>query len=131
MSQVITPTSVSALRQLTLSLVLIGVAVAMALVGLAADGNWPKVLRVALAFASYASVLQLLARTGSKEREEPVSFACFAGAGASAGVVSGLVRPHFDLNVFAAGTIAAALLLAGTHWLALRSSRKIFEYTIR
>ena len=119
-------------RDLVLSLALIGVVVSLALIGLATEGNWPKVLRVSLSFVAYAGTLLLLARIPRSGRGvgQPIPYAWFVAAGAIAGVVSGAVRPAFQVGVLIAGTIAAACLLAGVHCFALRNWRKLLPARI-
>jgi hypothetical protein len=109
-------------RELRLSLALLATIVVFALIGLATDRNWPKILRVSSAFVTYAAVLLTLLhyRRGAQAVVRAIPFAWFIGAGAAAGLVSGLVRPEVDVAVVVAGTIGAALLLAGVHCLALR-----------
>jgi hypothetical protein len=97
------------------SLFVLGAVVAFALVGLAAAGNWPKVLRVVAAAGTYALLLLALCRGRSKARIES-----FIATGAAAGAVSGLVRPSVSPAVVVAGMLGAGLLLAPLHWLALR-----------
>ncbi len=84
------------------SLAVLGAIVAFALIGLAAVGNWPKVLRVAAAAATYALLLLSVCRGRSEPRP-----GAFLVAGAAAGAVSGLLRP--------------GLLLGPFHWWALRT----------
>ena len=101
--------------RVALSLAVLGAVVAFALVGLAAAGNWPKVLRVAAAAAAYAIVLLVMRRGGA----EP-GLVAFVAAGAAAGAVSGLVRPAFSPAVLIAGTLGAGLLLGPLHWWSVR-----------
>lgn len=115
----------NAVRDLRWSVALIGGVVFLALIGLATDGNWPKILRVSLAFAAYATVLLGLA--AYRKNSSSIPFAWFAAAGVSAGVVSGLVRPEIDAGVLIAGSIAAGLLIAGVHCLAIRKWRALQE----
>ena len=113
-------------RDLRSSILLIGAVVTIALIGLAFDGNWPKVARVGLSFLAYAGCLLLwlrLSRAIGHRRTLP--FYSFASAGAFAGIVSGLVRPQFHLETLLAGAAAAALLLGGVHWLALANWRNV------
>lgn len=112
-------------HELRLSLLLLAGVVTFALIGLATDGNWPKVLRVAAAFCAYAGVLAMLVRRRAAHVQTEIPFAWFAAAGAAAGVMSGVVRPEFRLDVLLAGTVAAACLLAGIHCLALRMWRRL------
>jgi membrane associated rhomboid family serine protease len=102
------PTRVALLRA---SLGLLALVVLIALTGLALDGNWPKVLRVAGAFAGYAAVLMASARLSGHRREDGGSPVWpFLMAGATAGAISGLVRPEFDALRLAVHTLAAPLL---------------------
>lgn len=98
------------------SLMVLGVVVAFALVGLASAENWPKVLRVTAAAVTYCVVLLALCR-----RQPDLRIGAFITAGAAAGVVSGLTRPSISLAVMAAGMLGAGLLLGPLHWLAIRS----------
>jgi len=124
MNDASSPARSNVLHDLRLSIVLLAVIVLFALGGLALDGNWPKLLRVSLSFVAYASVLLGFAKYRSKDAADTyVPFAWFALAGAAAGIVSGLVRPVFDWGVLIVGAIAAGLLLAGIHCLALRQWR--------
>jgi len=119
----------SSRRDLRLSLALIGAVVVFALIGLATDHNWPKLLRVSLAFATYAGSLLGSTRRARAGADRPISYSWFALAGALAGLVSGIVRPEFRFDVLVAGTMAAAILLAGVHWLALRYWRRLLPRT--
>ena len=101
---------------LRMSLLVLGTVVAIALVGLGFAGNWPKVLRVALAAGSYTGVLIVLAHW---RRALPLG--AFMAAGAAAGSVSGLVRESTSAALIAAGALGAALLLGPLHWWALRT----------
>ena len=97
------------------SLMVLGVVVAFALAGLASAENWPKVLRVTAAAATYCVVLLVLCR-----RQPDLRIGAFITAGAAAGIVSGLTRPAISLAVMAAGMLGAGLLLGPLHWLAIR-----------
>jgi hypothetical protein len=112
---------VSERRDLLASVALLGVVVALALIGLALDGNWPKVIRVACAAATYVTILLAFASRG----EGPARYWWFAAAGAAAGLVSGMLRPVPDLAPVLTGTVAAALLLGGVHWTAVRFWRRL------
>lgn len=104
-----------------LSLSLLAFVVLVALAGLAIDGNWPKVLRVAAAFVGYGSVLS----TPGLRRGTP-ALPVFVLAGAVAGLISGLVRPQPMPHSFvAAQVLASAAFLAPVHWLALRYARRV------
>ncbi|HEU4648721.1 MAG TPA: hypothetical protein VFS33_06640 [Gemmatimonadales bacterium] len=98
------------------SLALLGIIIALALAQLAWAGNWPKVLRVAAAAATYAAVLLPLCRTHVTLRPS-----AFIAAGAAAGAVSGLVRPTTSAALVGASVLGAALLLGPLHWWALRT----------
>jgi hypothetical protein len=89
-------------RDLVLSVGIIALVVVFALVGLATDRNWPKILRVSLAFLAYSGVLFALLRFRS-----------------------GVVRPQFRLSILLAGTLAAAFILGSVHWFALRTWRSM------
>ena len=96
------------------SLMLLGIVVAIALAGLAAAGNWPKVVRVALAAVTYAALLVLVNR-------RRIRLPAFMLSGAVAGFVSGMARPATSLLLVMASVLGAGLLLAPMHWLALVS----------
>ena len=132
MFQAARESSHSSQRDLLLSLVLITVVVVFALVGLAIDRNWPKLLRVSLSYATYAGMLLALVRAHSASLggSKSVPYAWFVSAGALAGVVSGIVRADFRIDVLVAGTIAAAVLLAGVHCFALRHWRRLLPATM-
>ena len=112
------------------SLLLMGAVVVLAIGGLAVDGNWPKVARVATAFLTY--VVVLLAARGAQDGEvEGIPYRAFALAGGACGLASGLVRPEVRSAVVVAGVLAGALLLGGIHWVALRGWRRLHSMTIR
>jgi hypothetical protein len=104
---------------LRLSLALLAAVLLIALVTLALQGTWPKVLRVAAAGTAYCAVLLAAARG------DPRRYAPFAAAGAACGLVSGVVRPAVDPRVVAVQLVAGALLLGGFHWFALRTWRAL------
>lgn len=110
-------------RDLLLSLAVLGLVVVLAMLGLALNRNWPKLLRVGASFIAYCLVLLgcLRTRDTPAPAQRPVSVRGFVAAGAAAGIVSGIVRPRFDPGVLVAGTVAAAFLLGGLHYLALRA----------
>ena len=115
---------------LRVSLLLVGGVVLLAMAGLAMDGNWPKLARVATAFLTYIVVL-LAARGAEDWGEESVPFRAFAAAGGACGLVSGLVREEVHGAVVAAGVLAGSLLLGGLHWLALCGWRRFHSMAIR
>jgi hypothetical protein len=108
-------------RDLYGSLLLLGAVVALSLAGLAADGNWPKVLRVATAAVGYAAVLLAAGRRSTTI----LPWRVFAAAGAVAGLLSGAVRAETGVPLLLAQTAAGALLLGGFHRLALGSWRSL------
>ena len=103
------------------SLLLLGVVIAIALAGLAIDGNWPKVLRVAAAAGTYAAALLVLARPGTDVSRR---WWWFAVAGVCAGVASGLFRPEPGAASIAVDS-GAAIVLATMHWMGLGLSEKV------
>lgn len=110
--------SVTALRH---SFVVLGAVVLIALVGLAAAHNWPKLLRVGLAATSYATVLLVGSRPRSSNHPDAgVPYWLFVIAGATAGVVSGIVRPTILVPVVLVLIAAGAFLLSTVHWAAAR-----------
>lgn len=112
------------------SLLLPGAVVLFALAGLALDGNWPKLARVATAFLAYTVVL-LAAREPGRDDGGEVPFRAFAAAGAACGLVGGLVREEVQAAVVVAGTLAGSLLLGGLHYLALRGGRRLRSMAAR
>jgi membrane associated rhomboid family serine protease len=112
-------------RDLTLSVALIGAVIALALCFLVIDRNWPKLLRVALSFATYATVLLGGARTLGSDEARPAPYWLFLVAGAAAGVMSGVVRPSIDPGVVVTGAIMLPLLFGSVHWAALRRLRTL------
>ena len=110
------------------SLAVLGAVVLFALIGLAFAGNWPKVLRVGLAAASYAAVL--VAGSRSLSREKPgaaIPYWLFAIAGAAAGLVSGLVRPTVQPSVVLVSVLAGAFLLSSVHWAGARRYKGVLK----
>jgi hypothetical protein len=119
-------------RDLRLSLCVLGLLVAFALSGLAWDENWRKLLRVLIGFAAYViallsalSVYSLLVK-----KRAPFPFWAFALAGAVAELSSGWLRPTARGIVDMPTAIAAAFLIGGLHWLALRTWRPLHDRII-
>ena len=103
------------------SLIVLGVVVLFALIGLAFAGNWPKVLRVGLSAASYAAVLVAGSRLLSREQPgAAIPYWLFAIGGAIAGLVSGLVRPTVQPSVVLVSVLAGAFLFSSVHWAGAR-----------
>ena len=120
-------------RDLKLSLCLLALLFALVLSGLAWDGNWQKLLRVLIGFSAY--LLVLLSAPGiygfiTKRRAGP-PFAAFALAGAAAEICSGWLRPTARTAVDLSTALAAAMLIGGAHWLALRYWRPLRERIIK
>ena len=115
-------------RDLLVSIAGLGVVVLAALIGLATDANWPKVLRVALAFATYAASCLLLFRVAGKR----LRYWIFASSAALSALVSvsmnrsyGLIPTATFARTVAISAAAAALLLGGVHYLGLRFWRRL------
>ena len=116
-------------RDLFASICVLGLLVAFALSGLAWDENWRKVLRVALGFSAYVIVLLSAIRVYRliSGKQYSLPFRAFALAGAAAEACSGWLRPTARTSVDMLTAIAAALLIGGIHWLALRWWRPLRE----
>ena len=110
-------------ERLRSSLLLLGAVLTIALIGLAVDGNWPKVLRVGAAGCTYAAiVLGLTHRRTSMGGS--VGWWRFALAGLAAGAASGLLRPEPSGFIIATDA-AAATVVAAVHWLGLAQSERL------
>lgn len=120
-------------RDLLTSLCVLAVLFASVLSGLAWEENWPKFLRVLIGFSAY--ILALLAALGLYDlimkRRARLPFAPFVVAGAAAEISSGWLRPAATMPVDLLTAVAAALLIGGTHWLALRAWRPLRERVSR
>lgn len=116
-------------RDLIVSLSVLTVLIAFALSGLAFDENWRKLLRVLTGFSAYVVVLlSALAIYGSTGRRAArLPFRAFALAGGAAEISSGWLRPEARMPVDILTAMAAALLIGGAHWLALRAWRPLYE----
>jgi len=108
-----------------ISLGLLGLIFALALGGLALEGNWRKFLRVLLAFGTYAAVLLGLLRVRGGGAPEWLPFWPFALAGNAAELVSRWLLPFPGARAVLSTAPAAALLIGGVHWLALRTWRPL------
>jgi hypothetical protein len=84
-------------------------------IGLATDGNWPKMLRVGVAVAGYVTMLLV---TGA--RRQPFSPWRYVASALVGGALSGIVRPEIRPAFAVAQAVLAALLLGPAHWLLVR-----------
>ena len=105
--------------RLRASLFLLAAVLGIALIGLAVDGNWPKVLRVAAAGAVYAVTLLVIAR-----QRAALGWWGFALAGLAAGAASGWLRPDPGVLTLAIDAFAA-MVVAMVHWLGLAQSERL------
>ncbi|HEX8747978.1 MAG TPA: hypothetical protein VF717_12320 [Pyrinomonadaceae bacterium] len=120
-------------RDLLASLCLLALLFALVLCGLAWDANWQKLLRVMTGFSAYLVVLlSALGLHGfMTKRRSGLPFAAFALAGAAAEISSGWLRPTARTAVDLSTALAAAVLIGGAHWLALRYCRPLRERIIK
>jgi sugar phosphate permease len=120
-------------RDLRVSLCLLALLFALVLFGLAWDANWQKLLRVLIGFSAY--IIVLLSGLGIYDlvtkRRAGLPFAAFALAGAAAEIGSGWLRPAARTAVDLSTALAAAILIGGVHWLALRYFRPLRERIIK
>ena len=114
-------------RDLVLSALLLALLFAAVLCGLAYDENWRKLLRVGLAASVYLSALLLLTRRRRGGAAAPLPFWPFALAAAAAELSSGWLRTRVAEGVTFWLAPAAAVLVGGLHWLALRHRRRLRE----
>jgi hypothetical protein len=104
------------------SLLLLGAVVTVAVIGLAIEGNWPKVLRVAAAAGAYAGMMLTLTRSHASGRA--IAWWRFGAAGMAAGIVSGLLRPDLGGTTIVIDGVAA-VVLATVHWGGLALSERL------
>jgi hypothetical protein len=121
-------------RDFKMSLLVLALLIGFALSGLAWDENWRKLVRVLIGFSAY--VVVLLAAVGAysymrKQRRVSLPFRAFALSGAAAEISSGWLRPNAQASVDLWTALAAALLIGGVHWLALRAARSLHERLVR
>ena len=114
-------------RDLTLSALLLALLFALVLCGLAYEENWRKLLRVGLASSVYLSALLLLTRRWRKGTAATLPFWPFAVAAAAAELSSGWLRTRVADGITFWLAPAAAVLVGGLHWLALRHWRHLRE----
>jgi hypothetical protein len=113
-------------RELLASLAVLAAVFAFALATLAAQGNWPKVLRVSVAACSYLALVAALAgRWWPASAARSCPYWVFAVAGAVAGALGIALRPGgVPPLVVAVGAASGAALFGAVHWLALRTLRR-------
>src|SRR6185436_3723681 len=108
--------------ELIVSIGLLTAVIMIADVSLAVQGNWPKILRVTLAAATYVAILgmtlRVIGRFGAPPARLPVW--AFLLAGAAVGLVSGVVRPEVSAPVVIASAVLTPTLLGTFHWIALQ-----------
>lgn len=95
--------------------------------GLAYEENWRKFLRIGLASSVYLSALLLLMRRRRERAEAPLPFWPFAVAATAAELSSGWLRTRVADGMTFWLAPAAAALVGGLHWLALRYWRCLRE----
>ena len=108
--------------ELLISIALLTAVICIADVSLAFQGNWPKILRITLAAATYVFVLGVILRGTGRFGAPParLPYWVFLAAGAAAGVVSGIVRPDATVGLAVAQAVLTPLLLGTFHWVALQ-----------
>ena len=114
-------------RDLRLSALLLALFFAAVLCGLSVEENWRKLLRVGLASSVYLSALLLLTRRWREGKAAPLPFWPFALAAAAAELSSGWLRTRVADGMTFWLAPAAAVLVGGLHWLALRHWRRLRE----
>jgi len=116
-------------RDFIVSLSVLALIIALAVSQLALAGNWQKVLRVFLAFLTYSGVLLGFARYFSNfvVPNCRLPFWIFAVAGGAAEIASGWLRPDWSLSDTLMLPLTAAVLIGGSHWLALIAWRPLRE----
>ena len=112
-------------RDLLLSVGLLALAFLAVLCGLAYEENWRKLLRIGLASSVYLASLLLLTRRWRRAQGATLPFWPFAAAGVAAELSSGWLRTGVAPSMTLWLAPAAALLVGGTHWLALRHWRRL------
>ena len=114
-------------RDLLTSALLLALLFAAVLCGLAYEENWRKLLRVGVAASVYLTTLLLLTRRWRRETFAPLPFWPFAVAAAAAELSSGWLRTRVAEGMTFWLAPAAAVLVGGLHWLALRRWRRLRE----
>ena len=114
-------------RDFMSSALLLALLFAGVLCGLAYEENWRKLVRVGLAASVYLSALLLLTRRWREREHAPLPFWPFAVAEAAAELSSGWLRTRVAEGMTFWLAPAAAVLVGGLHWLALRHWRRLRE----
>jgi hypothetical protein len=114
-------------RDLMVSVLLLALLFVAVLCGLAYEENWRKLLRVGLAASVYLTALLLLTRRWRKVTAAPLPFWPFAVAAAAAELSSGWLRTRVADGMTFWLAPAAAVLVGGLHWFALRHWRRLRE----
>jgi hypothetical protein len=129
-------TDAQARRDLMLSVGLLALVFVAVLAGLAHEENWRKLLRIAIASSVYVAALLSLtwasargeaARTSQGAARASLPFWPFAVAAALAELSSGWLRPNVPAGTTLWLAPAAAFLIGGVHWLALKYWRPLRE----
>ena len=122
------PNGGHARRDLLVSVALLALAFAAVLCGLAYEENWRKLLRVGVASSVYLSALLLLTRRWRRAGAgAALALWPFAAAAAAAELCSGWLRTSVAPGLTFWLAPAAAALVGGVHWLALRRWRPLRE----
>ncbi len=110
-----------------LSALLLALLFTAVLCGLAYEENWRKLVRVGLAASVYLSALLLLTRRWRSGASTALPLWPFAVAAAAAELSSGWLRTRVADGMTFWLAPAAAVLVGGLHWLALRRWRHLRE----
>jgi hypothetical protein len=94
---------------------------------LAFRGDWPGIVRLTLAAATYVAVLGVLlkstGRMGAPASDLPVWI--FWAAGATGGLVSSIARPGFTFTAALWSIALVPALLTSFHWFSLRTWSRV------
>jgi hypothetical protein len=108
--------------ELLVSIGIVTAVICIADVSLAFQGNWPKIVRITLAAATYVFVLGVLLRSTGRLGAPParLPYWVFLVAGVAAGAASGFLRADGTIRLALAQTILTPLALGTFHWVALQ-----------
>jgi hypothetical protein len=108
--------------ELIISVALLTAVIMIADVTLAIQGNFPKIVRITIAAATYVAVLGSILKVLGRFPAPPPRLPLwpFLAAGLAGGLVSGLVRSDVDLSVPMASSVLTPPLLGTVHWVALQ-----------